>query len=101
MRYLDALAGEFEAKYPKVDAWVFSYEYPGFFQLQKDDISFCFTPDWGRPGEVCIQVFKDNGAYYIWGDDVKYVGKLCADRLLSLIKPSLLRFEEQFYKGTL
>ena len=87
------------AKHPVVQGWRFEYEYPGFFQLSHGEYSFCFTPDWDTKGEVCIQVFKEEGAFYVDGWDIPYVNPLDADQLVKLIEPKLIEIKERVKHG--
>ena len=90
MKQLSMLAKEVEIKYPQVEGYTFSFEYPGFYQYTKGDTSVCFTPDHDTKGEVCIQVFKENGAICVHSEDLTYIA-LNSHILIDMIKPTLER----------
>ena len=90
LKGLSLLATEITKKHGVVEGYVFSFEYPGFYQYAKGDTSVCFTPDYNTPGEVDIQVFKENGAVCVHSESITYVA-LNADILVNIVKPTLER----------
>ncbi len=95
----DNLVKNFEKKYPDVKGWKFSYEYPGYFQYKKVNRCIIFTPDHDVKGELCIQVFKYNGACYVSGTDVRYHDPLTAEQMLTLVMPTIVAEDKMMMSG--
>lgn len=94
-RQLERLAKHIETRAQDVSGWVFSYEYPGFFQFCKDGLVLCCTPDWNEAGYICLQFMNDQGHHIdTEADDIKYTDPLKAAQFIELLRPVLEKFGE-------
>lgn len=88
----DRLVAEMEGL-PDYEGWQFSYEYPGYFCYHHPDLPFrvAFTPDWGDPQTLPIEVTDDDGVHYEEHSDqlpLPCEGRSGA-KLLALVRPTL------------
>jgi len=85
---LSRLVEAFERDHKHYQGWTFSYEYPGYFAYLRDDGRVYFTPDWGSPGHIAIQVEDDEGDV-LDGDETPYSMPLDAAQLFRIVQPYL------------
>lgn len=94
-RQLEQLAKQIEPRARDVSGWVFSYEYPGFFQFCKDSLVLCCTPDWNDIGYICLQLLNDQGHHIdTEAEDIKYTAPLKAAQFIELLRPVLEKSAE-------
>lgn len=99
---LETLAAELEEQYPDVSGWLFSYEYPGFFQYVRRHLVLCCTPDWNDPGFICLQLMDAQGEHLdSASEDLKYTPPLTAEQYVDLMRPVLTKFAEANENGHL
>ncbi len=87
----DRLVAEMEAL-ADYRGWSYSYEYPGYFCYHHETLPFrvAFTPDWGEPETVSIQVEDDDGIYEKHSSQPSFSNKgRTGEKLFELVRPTL------------
>lgn len=88
---VQALKEEFERPpLARRHGWSFDYEHPGFFVYTHDTGKrVYFTPEWGDPNTVSIQIHESGSEEPTSWDRASFQDPLTPDRLFSIVRPYL------------
>lgn len=100
---LAALRAEMSRRYglgtKGLDGWIWTFEYPGFFQFSRPDGGFSVqhTPDFNDDGQVCVQVTDADGGFHdefsLSAAEESYSRPLTADKLVKIVRPVLAKID--------